>query len=200
MHIAVDLDDVVLDFCGGLRIAMKKEYDVDLTDDAFYQFDLHPILDPIVGGSWWKWMRRRDWLWENFPAVDGAIGTLEALRSQGHYLECVTSKPRWAEYSVWRWLGKWRPPFQRVTIVDTDGKDEKWQVTDAHLLVDDKPGNVDAWELDGRRPAILFGRPHNTVEYKERTQQQLLCAKDWKVVREWVQLLESGTRESSPTT
>jgi 5'(3')-deoxyribonucleotidase len=187
VHIAIDLDDVVLDFCGGLRTAINKEFDIDLDETAFYQFDLHPILDPIVGGSWWGWLRRRDWLWENFPAVNGAIGSLEGLRAEGHYLECVTSKPRWAEYAVWRWLGKWRPPFQRVTVVSTEsGSPEKWQVSEATLLVDDKPENVSAWEQGGGRPGILFGRSHNMKEQYVREQSSLLVARNWKEVREVV--------------
>jgi len=158
MKIAVDLDDVVLDFVGGLRAVLKKEYAVELSDDDLYQFDLHPILDPHLGISWWTWLRQRDWLWGTFPAVDGAIGALETLRREGHYLVCVTSKPRWAEYSTWEWLGKWRPPFQQVIIVGKD--DVKADFTDALYLVDDKPLNCIEWARKGRQ-AILFDRPHN---------------------------------------
>ena len=114
MHIAVDLDDVVLDFVGGVRNAVKTEFGVELQDSDFTQFNLSPLLNPIIGRSWWSWMEDRAWIWAGFPAVDGAIGSLERLRRDGHYLECITSKPKWAEYNTWRWLGRWRPPFQRV--------------------------------------------------------------------------------------
>ncbi len=160
MHIAVDLDDVCLDFVGGLRGALKKEYGVEIAEEDITDFNLRPFLDPILGQNWWTWMRERDWLWPNFPAVDGAIGSLETLRRQGHYLECVTSKPKWAEAATWKWMGKWRPPFQRVTIVDTKSNIRKVDVTDAELLIDDKIENVQGFVDEGRY-GVLFDRPHN---------------------------------------
>lgn len=158
MHIAVDLDDVVLDFVGGLRAALKVEYGVDLDEEATTDWDLHPLLDPIIGRSWWSWMKERSWIWAHFPAIDGAIGTVDRLRRDGHYLELVTSKPAWAEHNVYRWLGKWRPPFQRVTIVSQE--DVKADFTEADILVDDKFENVRDFANSGRL-ALLFDRPHN---------------------------------------
>lgn len=160
-HLAVDLDDVVLDFVGGLVAALKKEYNVDLKVEEINDFNLGPFLDPIIGRSWWSWLRERSWLWSGFPAVDGAIGTLERLRRDGWFLELVTSKPKWAEYSTYRWLGKWRPPFQRVTIVSKE--DNKAHFTDARILIDDKMANImDFVEAD--RHGLLFSRPHNKLE------------------------------------
>lgn len=159
MKIAVDLDDVILDFCGGVRQAVKVEFGVDLKPDDLDRWHLSEILDPIIGRSWWTWMQEREWLWANFPAIDGAIGSLERLRRDGHYLELVTSKPRWAEHNTWKWLGKWRPPVQRVTIVGP--KDRKRDFTDADLLVDDKPKNLEEFSPGW---TILFDRPHNRDE------------------------------------
>lgn len=161
-HIAFDLDDVILDFVGGLRAAIQKEYGVSIPDSAITDFNLRPFLDPIIGENWWNWLRRRDWLWSNFPAVDGAIGTLERLRMEEYYIEIVTSKPEWADYAVWQWLGKWRPPVQRVTIVRKN--DIKGEHSDALVLVDDKEENVVQWvqtEWPRDRKALLFDRPHN---------------------------------------
>ena len=157
-HLAIDLDDVCLDFTGGVKASVEREFGVVIPDDAFEAWDLHPILDPIIGRSWWKWLREREWLWANFPAVNGAIGGLERLRLEGFYLECVTSKPRWAEYNTWRWLGRWRPPFQRVTIVGD--KDRKVDFTEADLLIDDKLKNLQEFVQAGRK-GIMFDRPHN---------------------------------------
>lgn len=180
MHLAIDLDDTVLDFVGGLRDSVKKEYGVVLTEEDIYQWDLHPILDPIIGQNWWTWLRDREWLWHTFPAVDGAIGTLDHLRREGHYLECVTSKPLWAEHNTWKWLGKWRPPFQRVTIVGP--KDRKIDFTDAELLVDDKPQNCLEF-LESDRKAILFARTHNLAT----DLSGLPRASSWAQVRQIIQ-------------
>jgi 5'(3')-deoxyribonucleotidase len=159
--IAVDLDDVVLDFVGGGIVpAMFTEYAVRITDEQLEKvgFNLKPLLDPIIGYNWWTWLREHDWIWANFPAIEGAMGALRTLRRRGHYLVCVTSKPEWAEANVWKWLGKWRPPFHQVII--TDKNDVKAEFTDAAILIDDKLENCEAFAATGRL-AILFDRPHN---------------------------------------
>jgi 5'(3')-deoxyribonucleotidase len=160
MHIAVDMDDVVIDFVGGLITAMKTEHNVTIAPEQITQWDLHPLLDPIIGYSWWTWLQKREWIWATFPPVPGSIGTIERLRSDGHYLELVTNKPQWAEHNVWKWLGKWRPAFNRVTIVDGASSIRKVDVTEASILIDDKPQNCQEF-LDQERKAILFRRPHN---------------------------------------
>jgi 5'(3')-deoxyribonucleotidase len=158
MHIAVDMDDVVLDFVGGVVRAVNTEYGTNLTVRDVTNWELAEVLDPIIGRSWWAWLRDREWLWANFDAVPGAIGGVDTLRRRGHYMELVTSKPEWAEHNVWKWIGKWRPAFNRVTIVGS--KDRKVDFTDAELLVDDKPSNCIEFITAGRQ-AILMNMPHN---------------------------------------
>lgn len=154
--VGCDLDDVVLDFSNGLRHSISVEYGIEVPE--FTSWNYKEVLDPILGRSWWKWMRERDWLWPNFPAVPGAIGGLTKLRNAGFYVECVTSKPEWAEFSVWKWMGKWRPPFNRVTIVDMDTP--KHEATDADVLIDDKPQNVNDYARAGGK-GILFNTSSN---------------------------------------
>ena len=125
-------------------------------------------------------MRRRDWLWSTFPAIEGAIGSLDLLRRKGHFLECVTSKPEWAEAQVWKWLGLWRPPFNRVTIVGPKG--EKSGVTDAEILIDDKIDNLLSFVETGRT-GVLFERPHNR---KLPPYNGITRAADWQEVRRLV--------------
>lgn len=158
MHIAVDADDVVVDFIGGLLAAVKKEHGVTILQESITEWDLHPVLDHHLGQSFWTWLRVKEWLWANFPAVDGAIGAIDKLRRDGHYLEMITSKPDWAEHNVWKFLGKWRPAFHRVTI--TKLEDKKADFTNADILIDDKPQNVLDFAATGRE-AILFSAPHN---------------------------------------
>lgn len=178
-HIAVDMDDVLVDFVGGLVTAIATEYEVQITREQLEEcgWDLHPLLDPIVGRSWWSWLRDREWLWAGFPAVPGAIGGIDTLRRQGHYLELVTSKPEWAEHNVWKWLGKWRPPFNQVTVVSP--KQNKVDHTPADILIDDKPDNCASF-LAENRGAILFSAPHNK-HYKPAA-PILKRAADWSEV------------------
>jgi len=177
-HLAIDLDDTVVEFVGGLLAAVKKEYAIELTEADIQQWDLHSVLDGILEQNWWTWLRHREWLWAHFPAVDGAIGSLDILRRRGYYLEAITSKPTWAEHNTWRWLGKWRPAFNRVTVVGID--DRKVDFTDAMTLIDDKPDNAQGFIDEGRR-ALLFARPHNL---KAKIDPRIQRVANWKEVRE----------------
>jgi 5'(3')-deoxyribonucleotidase len=179
-HVAIDLDDVVLDFTGGLRTSVQTEYDVEVP--PFGNWKIADVLDPIIGHSWWKWMKNRDWLWKTFPAVPGAIGSINMLREQGYFIEIITSKPDWAEASVWQWIGRWRPSVDRVTIVQ-DG-DSKAEFTSADILVDDKPQNCEEWAAS-RRPAVLFSRPHN--ETYRPSVPRIYRANSWADVRALVE-------------
>lgn len=181
-HIAIDMDDVLVDLVGGVRQVIRKEYDIDLPE--FVSWDLNQWLKPILGEPWMKWMRRRDWLWPTFPAIDGAIGGISTLRQRGYYLEIVTSKPEWAEAGVFEWLGKWRPPVHRVTIMSGDTR--KVDVTDADLIIDDKPENCQGF-VDERRLAILLDRPHNR---RYTTPRGIVRAVGWAEVLEQIRLVE----------
>jgi len=152
---------VVLDFFPSVLESFYREYGERVKFDgapwgqdatAFYK---HPLLLESGYSSWWGWLRDRDWLWSTFPAVPGAIGGIKRLRAAGHYVECVTSKPDWAEYNVWKWLGKWRPAFNRVTIV-TNGQ-RKMDFTSASIIVDDKRKTCLEF-VDAERKAVLFDR------------------------------------------
>lgn len=190
LHIAVDMDGVLLDMVAGIRTAIKAEYDVDLDPEDVDEYDLHPLLDPILGRSWWDWLRERDWLWPNFPAVPGAVGAIDAMRRDGHYVEIVTSKPEWAEFVVWKWLGKWRPAANAVTIVHSGS--EKPFASDADLLIDDDPSNCEAWIASHpNRVALLFSQHYNR---NARTGGGVTRAVNWRhaldLVEHWDSALE----------
>lgn len=161
LHVSVDLDDVVLDFFPSVLAAFKREYGVEVPFDGqpwgsmAQAFTKHEMFLESGYKSWWDWLRDREWLWATFPAVPGAIGGVKRLRAAGHYVECVTSKPEWAEHNVWKWLGKWRPAFNRVTVV-TNGQ-RKVDFTDADVMVDDKVETCVQFAEAGRH-AILFDR------------------------------------------
>jgi len=147
-----------VDFVGGLLSVIKTDYGVDIPRSAITEWNLHPVLDPIIGEDFWDLLKRREWLWAGFPPIDGAIGSVWKLRQKGHYMELVTSKPIWASHNMYKWLGRYRPAFQRVTIVDKD--DRKVDFTDADVLIDDKPANCEGFIEEGRK-AIMFTSHHN---------------------------------------
>lgn len=176
--IALDLDDVILDFTGGVREAVQREYGVSIPE--FTDWEMAKWLNPVIGGSWWNWMKARDWLWKTFPSVEGAIGNILRLRQAGYFLEIVTSKPDWAEASVWQWLGRWRPAVHRVTIVNE--KQNKADFSDALILVDDKPQNCEEWVASQpARYAILYDRSHNRY-YETSAGTRIMRAGNWQEV------------------
>lgn len=185
MHIAVDQDDVMLDFIGRVRECFRKEFGFEGIPkyrgspwgQEVVEFSKHPRLIEAGYDSWWDWLRERDWLWGTAEAVDGAIGGVRTLRAKGHYVEMITSKPRWAEPQVYRWLEKWRPPFQRVTIIDSVKGERKVDLTEARVIVDDKLETCKQFTEAGRW-AVLFdrGRVH-TME--GMLDPRLTVAHDW---------------------
>jgi hypothetical protein len=160
-HIAVDMDDVILDFMPNVMACFEREYGIvhpfngsPWGPDAV-AFTKHPALLESGYKDWWGWLRDRDWLWGLAPAVPGAIGGLKTLRARGYYVELVTSKPEWAEPQVWKWLGRWRPDLDRVTIVRPG--ESKAEVSSADGIIDDKIDTVKEWE-DLERSSIWFNR------------------------------------------
>ena len=177
MKIALDSDDVVVDFTGRLLEVVNMEYGTQLRPQHIQEWDLSVLIDPIIGESWWSWWERRPWLWKTADAVPGAIGGIEILRREGHWVELVTAKPRWAEQVVWEWLARWRPPLHRVTIVPMGSN--KAAYTDAQILVDDKPENCQQF-ADSGGEAILFHKNYNVAaDFKPR-------AENWAEVLELI--------------
>jgi 5'(3')-deoxyribonucleotidase len=161
---------------------------VEIPRSSITDWDLHPILDPVIGHSFWKLLKDREWLWAGFPAIDGAIGHIGKLRDQGHYIELITSKPDWAEYNVYKWLGKWRLPIQRVTIVSLN--DRKVDFTEADVLIDDKPENCEGFIKAGRK-AILFNSHHNQSYHANG----MVRAMDWPDVMRKIEAMQLDDKE-----
>lgn len=166
MHIALDLDDTILDHYELVNRALKTEFGVEFPPEQWQTRDAvtadgRRIWGPELMGHFSddeSWLRDRDWIWALAQPIDGALGALRILRRQGHVLEIVTAKPQWAEWVTQKWLGRWRPPVQKTTIMPLDGKKTEW--TDAEILVDDSPRHCTDFVEAGRK-AILFDRPHN---------------------------------------
>ena len=160
LWIALDLDDVVLDFVAGILETVNRDFGSDLTPDDINDWRFGQFIDEIIGKPWFEWLEEHSWLWaQKFKPVKGAIGGIEKLRRAGHYVEIVTTKPVWAEDATWEWLARYKPRVHRLTLVPMEGK-EKHELTDADLLIDDKFENCEAWAAD-MRPALLYNRPHN---------------------------------------
>ena len=185
MKIAVDLDDVVVDFFARVVKCYNKEFDELVSVDEVTGWDDNPIKkSPHFGDgkmfpNWWAWWESRG-LWSDCDAIDGAIGGLYALHAAGHQVELLTSKPVWARPDLYKWLHEWNPYFDSLTIVDEDARPKlsKAEVSGATLLIDDRPSNVFEWNEAGR-PAVLFTQPWNVGM---RLFRHMYRASDWRTI------------------
>lgn len=180
LHIALDLDDVVLDFVQGVLDTVNRDFGANVQPEDIKSWEFGQYIDHIIGKPWFEWLEGHANIWgDKFKPVPGAIGGIEKLRRAGHYIEIVTAKPAWAEDATWDWLAKYKPRVHRLTIVPVEHISNKHLITEADVLVDDKYENCRDWALDGR-PAILYNRPHN-AHYGEPP-DGVIRAADWQDV------------------
>lgn len=160
MKVALDMDEVIVDFVGGLLGAINAECGSDLRYENVTRWDMSPLLDPVLGRSWWGWLAERADIWSGFAPVDGALEGIDALKAAGHTIEVVTAKPDWARHTVWGFLAAHRPRVDAVVIVDGTPKHD---ASDAWLLIDDNADNCTGWAASGR-PAWIKTSPWNINE------------------------------------
>jgi hypothetical protein len=184
-HVAIDMDDVTNEFVTHLFACFKQEFGIELPYDgdpwgadavAFRDGRNHEVWKLLGYQDWWGWLRARDWLWGIAPAVPGAIGAITQLRAEGWRVEALTKKPEWAQFTVWKWLRDWRPPFHSVTVVPSAESKADW--SSARILVDDSLKNCAEWvKSDPRRLAILFDRSGHNL--KNRLPHTIILTQSW---------------------
>lgn len=177
MRIAFDFDDVLVDFVGaflrGLNISLARahgkiggytRFDIELDG-----WDMGPWANRTLvnnglmtpGERWLDWfMNTHMPLWMYAKTESGAVRVMEALVRDGHRLEIVTNKPLKARKVVYTWLLEWNAPVESVHILD--GHFDKHEVSEADVLVDDRPDTLRAWiDSRPRRMGILYARSQN---------------------------------------
>jgi len=189
LHVVLDLDDVVLQFTGGVVEAVNRDFDVEIDMRSFTDYSLGPFLDIHIGKDWWEWLEDHAQIWgEKFKPVPGALGGIEKLRAAGHWLEIVTAKPEWAEDQVWIWLAKYKPRVHQVTIAPMQDASKADLSPDGDVLVDDKWENCLEWAETGRL-AILFTQPFNTHIGRYQTlPDHIVRANNWASVLRTIEL------------
>jgi len=189
LHVVLDLDDVVLDFEGGVIEATNRDFDADFDIRGKTQYHLDTYLNPTIGRDWWEWLKDHAWLWgEKFTPVPGALGGIEKLRAAGHWIEIVTAKPEWAEDQVWIWLSRYKPRVHQVTISPMQDVSKADLSPDGDVLVDDKWENCLEWAETGRL-AILFTRPGNAhIARYQPLPDHIVRANNWASVLRTIEL------------
>jgi 5'(3')-deoxyribonucleotidase len=196
-HVVVDMDDVTLNFVEGVLEVANRDYDVQLraSDVVGWNFGEYG-LDAALGQDWWKWLEEHAWLWaEKFRPVPGAIGGIEKLRRAGHWVEALTMKPPWAEWTVWHWIAKYRVPFSQVTLAPwhstKNGEPvKKSSLTKGRILIDDRDKNINEWtESRPGRIGIIYTRAHNRHHSLRERQYR---ADDWHEVLAIIERVAEG--------
>jgi len=84
-------------------------------------------------------------------------------------------------------MGRWRPAFQSVTIVDLEHP--KHEVSQADIIIDDKPETVANWVASADdRFGILFRQPWN--DDAVLPEERAVRAADWHQVLHVVDIFE----------
>lgn len=190
LHVALDWDDVIIDFIGGVCTGVSKESGYMLEEKDITSWTFADFLDPILGRPWWEWMRDRVHIWGHAEPIPGAILGIEKMRRMGIYTEIVTAKPEWATPQLWKWLGRYSVVVDQVTVVALN--QTKSEVTDADILIDDRPSNCQEF-VDAGGAAFLFSRTHNKDFQTSAAQPGFSKSGSWeqKIIRvsDWNQIL-----------
>lgn len=154
MQVYCDLDQVIVNFLGGARRALGREFN-----------------DPALGTDQEKWalLRAIPNFWIQLEWMPGGKMLWKRIKEDAHILsaapalEDAPSCPKEKRLWCWQELGV---PDNRINIVRRDEK-KNFAVIDGtiNLLIDDHPKNVSEWVAAGGK-AIL----HHTVP---ETLQQL---------------------------
>ena len=167
--VAWDFDDVCIDFVGAWLRAVRKELhlyieraDIKLDGwdmSAWANQTLYDAGVKINPGpmAWLDWMPLTYWL--TADTTPGVERCMSRFADEGMVNEVVTNKPPYARTVVWSWLLRTDVPVTRVEI---NGHFKKHEVSQAQVLIDDRPSTIRAWnESRGDRLGILYGRSQN---------------------------------------
>ena len=163
MIVAFDYDDVLVDFVGAWCDAYNMEVAHDeliFREDLILNgWDMSKHASELVGEDWLEFLRKNVRYWEEAETTPGAVEAINELRRRGIGVEIVTNKPDWAQHVVWGWLARNQVAVDGVIITTHFAKHE---VSNADVLVDDRPSTVRSW-IDSRpeRSGILFARSQN---------------------------------------
>ncbi len=118
------------------------------------------IQDNVTKADWdWLWTEGvRQGLFRYGHLVQGAVVGLQALVTAGHNIIAVTHRPSQAVKDTMAWFTLLDLPWSGIHILTNQ---EPKSAVAADVLVDDKPENIEDWELTTGNRGILFGRPWN---------------------------------------
>lgn len=160
LRLGIDLDGVVADFNAGWTALHNAEFGGALTPDMVTMWDgLHRIGGFDDMDAFWAWARGNDQrpsIFRHLDLLPGADETLRRLRSEGHQIVIVSTKPDWAVHETLNWLADNEIPTREVHLTFS-----KFEVA-CDIYLDDAPPVLP--ELVEHHPDAIvcrFVRPWN---------------------------------------
>lgn len=151
MIIAIDIDDVILDFVPAWLEAYNKEYKDKLKIKDIIQWDISKLVVPECGENIYKYLDDPN-IYDSVKIIDGACESIKILKNLGHRILYVTSRHHPGKYAL----------LKNVNLLDIGDyivlEDKK--LIRANVLIDDKFETVKEFYGLG----ILFLRPWNKFE------------------------------------
>lgn len=164
LRLGIDLDGVVADFNHGWTTRYNRDFpqhlDRELRAEDVVEWDAPTTLSHFPSMSeFWKWAETcadgRS-LFHGLDPYDGALDALHGLRSAGHHVVILTTKPHFSVHDTYEWLARHRIPSTEIHILD-----DKTQV-ECDVYLDDADHNLEALaDTHPRAEVCRYVRPWN---------------------------------------
>ena len=182
LHIGIDVDGVLRDFCKGLLDVIKSEY------PSYMKKDTEPLRHWDIEKNFNAtkkqlqevyWNAHSHLIMGNSPEITGAITEFEELTDwcleEGHELSIVTSQKQHARHLTLHWLSLHELNPGAVYFVS--GPD-KWKVP-IDFLLDDSPENYEHW-VEGRGSDFGFYLQDTTYNRHIKTRNRVYGVKHFQ--------------------
>ncbi|MGA9277125.1 5' nucleotidase, NT5C type [Ilumatobacter sp.] len=152
LRLGIDLDGVVADFNAGWIKLHREEFGSELHPSMVQTWDglaeLGGFDDMRAFWAWAKGSDLRPSIFRHLEPYPTALDTLHRLRTDGHSIVVITTKPEWAVTDTFRWLADNRLPTREVHIADVKS------TVECDMYLDDSPHVL---------PDLIENRPNATV-------------------------------------
>lgn len=152
LRLGIDLDGVVADFNHGWTTYYNRDFPNHpdfpthiarpLSAADVVEWDAPTLLSHFRSMSeFWKWAETcadgRS-VFHGLEVYDGALDALHDLRSDGHHLVVLTTKPHFSVHDTFDWLARHRFPSTEIHILDDKTK------VPCDVYLDDADHNLEA--------------------------------------------------------
>ena len=182
LHIGIDVDGVLRDFCKGLLDVIKSEY------PEYMKKDTEPLrhwdLEKNFNGTKKQlqevyWNAHSHLIMGNSPEIPGAITEFKEMEdwaaTEGHEISIITSQKPHARHLTLYWLSLHE---LNPGAVSFESGPDKWRVP-IDFLLDDSPENYEHW-VKGRGSDFGFYLQDTTYNRHIKTKNRVYGVKHFQ--------------------